>query len=74
MIGKETNWQEYLPRGTKAMLARKYNLTRTAVGKIIKREDVVNHPGLIKEAFKLAMAGKKAQSSLIKDKKKLRSC
>lgn len=74
MIAKEKNWQEYLPRGAKAMLAKKHKLTRAGVGKIIQREDAVNYPKLIEEAMKLAMEGKKAQSALTKNKKKLESC
>ncbi len=74
MVGKEKDWQEYLPRGAKAMLAVKYKLTRAAVGKIIKREDAVNHPKLVQEAMKMALEGKKAHSSMSEHKKKLRSC
>ena len=47
MKNKE-DWRDYLPHGKKAELAEKYGLSRTAVTKIIRREDVINYPELIR--------------------------
>ncbi len=52
--GKE-DWRYYLPRGTQADLAKKYNLTAVAVGNIIRREDVLKYPKLIKAARRIAL-------------------
>ncbi len=52
---KREDWRDYLPRGTKADLAKKYNLTAVAVGNIIRREDVIKYPNLIKEARRIAL-------------------
>ena len=44
MIKNKEDWRDYLPHGKKAELAEKYGLSRTAVTKIIRREDVINYP------------------------------
>lgn len=49
------DWRDYLPRGKRAELAEKYGLSRTAVTKIIRNEDVINHPELIEEARNTAL-------------------
>ena len=46
MIKNKEDWRDYLPHGKKAELAEKYGLSRTAVTKIIRREDVINYTAL----------------------------
>ena len=55
MIKNKEDWRDYLPHGKKAELAEKYGLSRTAVTKIIRREDVINYPELIEEARNTAL-------------------
>ena len=38
------------------MLAGKYGVTTTAVTYILRREDVLNHPEMVKEAREIAIA------------------
>lgn len=52
---EKEDWRYYLPRGTRVDLAKKYNLTAVAVGNIIRREDVLKYPKLIKEARRIAL-------------------
>lgn len=47
-------WQDFLPRGKRAELAKKHGLTRAAVTSILRREDVINYPELITEAMATA--------------------
>ena len=55
MMKNKEDWRDYLPHGKKAELAEKYGLSRTAVTKIIRREDVINYPELIEEARNTAL-------------------
>nr|DAW47293.1 MAG TPA: hypothetical protein [Caudoviricetes sp.] len=55
-VVKQENWLDFLPRGTKKKLADKYGVTTTAVTYILRREDVLNHPEMVKEAREIAIA------------------
>lgn len=52
---KTETWLDSLPRGMKKKLADKYNMTTTAVTYILRREDVINHPEMLKDARDAAL-------------------
>ena len=54
MENKE-DWRDFLPHGKKAELAEKYGVSRTAVTKIISREDVINYTELSEDAMNTAL-------------------
>ena len=55
MKQENENWLDFLPRGTKKRLADKYGVTTTAVTYILRREDILNHPEIVKEAREIAL-------------------
>lgn len=44
------NWQDFIPRGKRTELAKAYQLSKAAVSKAIRMEDVINYPELIEDA------------------------
>lgn len=63
--------RKYLPRGTQEKLARKYSLTRQAVGQIIRREDFVGHPELMKSVMEIAKKYKEVEKEIYRSKNDL---